>query len=390
MINDLCVAIPIIGSKFWLGGVSYIELLIKAINSLPRVERPQLYMVVSDRTLEFYDLHSHFVHLYDGIFYVGDDISAAKQKVNGQPLIQFSSYDELYQHIDFCYPILSNVYPHRPAASWIPDFQHRHLPEFFSKEEYIARETRFARIADEARMVVLSSYDAEKDYRQFYPNSCAVTKVLPFYAFPQEQWYEGNPVSIQEFYQLPDKFLICCNQFWIHKNHKRLFESIAILRRQGRDVYLVCTGSTSDYRAAAYFDDLKRYLKELNIEDLVHILGLIPRENQVQLIRRSAAVVQPSLFEGWSTVVEDCRVLGKTMILSDLPVNIEQNPDHSFYFNRTDAADLAKKITEVWHAEAPGPNIEREAQAKEKAASFVENFARRFSDIVLISKQVFG
>ena len=51
-------------------------------------------------------------------------------------------------------------------------------------------------------------------------------------------------------------------------------------------------------------------------------------------MRKAMAVIQPSLFEGWSTVVEDARALGKPMILSDFPVQIEQDPPSSDYFER--------------------------------------------------------
>ena len=44
------------------------------------------------------------------------------------------------------------------------------------------------------------------------------------------------------------------------------------------------------------------------------LLGLIPRRYQVEVFRNSTAIVQPSKFEGWSTIVEDTRAIGRPII----------------------------------------------------------------------------
>ena len=56
------------------------------------------------------------------------------------------------------------------------------------------------------------------------------------------------------------------------------------------------------------------------------------------------AVVNPSLFEGWSSTVEEAKSMGKRIILSDIPTHREQNPPCGYYFNPGDSASLAKII----------------------------------------------
>ncbi|UFS72800.1 glycosyltransferase [Geomonas sp. RF6] len=234
----------------------------------------------------------------------------------------------------------------------------------------------------EAQILVFSSNSALDDFNRFYPGSPALTRVLPFYALPQEKWYSTEFLAVQERYGLPDRFLICSNQFWAHKNHPVLFEAIAKLHRTGHDMHLACTGYTVDYRAPGYFEALQDQLRQLGIEHLVHILGNIPRQDQIQLVRRALAVVQPSLFEGWSTVVEDCRVLGKTMILSDLPVHQEQAPRHGVYFERHSSDSLAATVRNLLPRLAPGPDRVREREAAEEAKDLVVAYGRRFCAIV--------
>jgi hypothetical protein len=55
-------------------------------------------------------------------------------------------------------------------------------------------------------------------------------------------------------------------------------------------------------------------------------------------------VLQPSQFEGWSTVIEDARSVGRPVIASDFPVHLEQNAPGSTFFHMGDADDCARAM----------------------------------------------
>ena len=69
------------------------------------------------------------------------------------------------------------------------------------------------------------------------------------------------------------------------------------------------------------FDYLKKFVTDNNISENVLFLGFIDRKEQLKIMQHSEAVIQPSLFEGWSTVIEDARALNKYIIASDLRVH---------------------------------------------------------------------
>ena len=108
------------------------------------------------------------------------------------------------------------------------------------------------------------------------------------------------------------------------------------------------------------------------------ILGLIERAEQIQLLRRCVAVVQPSLFEGWSTIVEDARVFGKRILMSDIAVHKEQNPPNGLYFEHASRRSLADRLDEVWKTGIPGPDLEKETEARTKAIEKAHAYARSF------------
>lgn len=382
MIRNIRIGLSIVGDKDWMGGVIYLEHLAHAIAMLEQNRRPPLYLIVKEENLDSYALHSRVIKYLDGVIFWGKDCDQAKQFLPAD-FRHCINIQELLAHIDFIYPVISGVPDWCCSAEWIPDFQHVHLPRFFSQQEIDNRNKWFGRVAEDTSLLVLSSQSAKRDFLRIYPQAKVMIRTLPFYLFPEKDWYLPDPIQIQKKYNLPDLFLICCNQFWIHKNHKLLFKAIAALNMKSLKVHLVCTGSTKDSRCPEYFSDLKHILQSLEIEEQVHILGKIPRLDQIQLIRRSVMVVQPSLFEGWSTVVEDSRSLGKRMLLSDLDVHMEQSPKNAVYFDRTSVTDLETKIQQSLPTLSCGPNRLRESEANTEAVKLVKEYGERFCNIAI-------
>jgi glycosyltransferase involved in cell wall biosynthesis len=83
-------------------------------------------------------------------------------------------------------------------------------------------------------------------------------------------------------------------------------------------------------------------------------------------MRRACAVIQPSLFEGWSTVIEDARMLGRPLIVSDIPVHREQIETSGTFFEPTNPLSLAHALITMDSSLEPGPDPAREAQARQE------------------------
>lgn len=98
----------------------------------------------------------------------------------------------------------------------------------------------------------------------------------------------------------------------------------------------------------------------------MQVLGVVPRSDYVQLVRAAALIVQPSRYEGWSSVVEDARALRKRIVLSDIAVHLEQAPPGGIYFRTGDATAFAGRIVEG--LEVPLPADERTANDRPSRA----------------------
>lgn len=180
---------------------------------------------------------------------------------------------------------------------------------------------------------------------------------------------------------LADKYLYVANQFWVHKEHLTLFQALHDLRGRGLTPQLVCTGTMEDGRDPKYTDQIKSFLRDRGLTEQVRLLGMLSRADQVAVLRHASAVVQPSRFEGWSTVVEDAKAVGRPVILSDIKVHREQLPDAHF-FTMGSARSLAEALARFLPHAEPGPDPEAEARARATAQARAREAARSFLSIV--------
>ena len=91
-------------------------------------------------------------------------------------------------------------------------------------------------------------------------------------------------------------------------------------------------------------------------------------------MKNSYAIIQPSLFEGWSTVVEDAKALNKFIFLSDLNVHKEQNPKNASFFDATNEEDLVEKLMNVKPTYEPYDYTENRKQFAKDFLEIIYNY----------------
>jgi glycosyltransferase involved in cell wall biosynthesis len=392
MNKPLKIALIMQGSRDWMGGVEYIKNIIFALRSLPvEVQKKFNVYLVCNGTVED-GLVSQLSQYLDGVYDTRECLPPATilnrlkwkfrrilKKIDNPRWSDFFKSEK----IDFAYPYADNsgLVDSTLSAAWIPDFQHKYLLQFFTVEDIQQRDASFKRIAQQSHLVVLSSKAAEEDFHQFFPDFAHKTKVLTFKTSLAQKIYEENAEIVSVKYNLPKLFFIISNQFWQHKNHLVVLQALSLLKEKNISPNIVCTGHIYDARKPEHSDLILQTIHLLGLSSQIYILGLIPKADQIQLIRRSIAVVQPSLFEGWSTSVEDARCLGKKVILSDLPVHLEQSPPDSQFFDRHSPEQLADLIKTLWDDAVAGPDSEKEAAARELNQAEVRDFGYRFLEL---------
>lgn len=364
----------------WIAGVLYIQTVIRALAELPETVRPRMHLLMHRATdiAHYGDLQHALASTirYDHIAasswrrWMKNCLRRLSGKESLQRCIRQAGVDVVFP----CMKPMGKSFP-VPWIGWIPDFQHRRLPELFSADERGSRDRHYQGILDEAAHVVVSSEDARADLLRFYRVCPERISVYRFRTHADPRWFEGDPHETVRELGLPRKFLMFPSQWWKHKNHLVLIEAMARVRDAGiDDVFLVLTGKDSDFRHPDHAQEIRRAIAGHGLEERIRDLGLLPRWQQVQLMRAACAIVQPSCFEGWSMLVEDCRALGKTVFLSDIPVHREQAYPRVEVFAPESADQLASRIAARWSSLLPGPDFGAESGAcRENARLIREN-----------------
>ena len=364
-------------NKKWLGGRYYLHNIIRCNQLLE-----------SDRRLDIKDLywqnkpdpdHDDFEEVRKligppvTIVPPKNPVSRASRKLRNLVRGTKGAKDLFQQcRVDCLFPVAPCENHYTPYVFWLPDFQYLRRPDLLSPKLVDWLRTYFSEQVAKSDVVVLSSYDALNDFNEVFPSHASKSAVLQFVSVPNDEWWQRKPEDVSRQYNLPTRYMIACNQFTKHKNYPFLLEVIERLTGIEPAFGLVCTGGVFDHRAEDHFETLRRMVTEKGLSDRVKLLGMVPRSDQIALIRNAVAVLQPSMFEGWSTVIEDARALGKTVIASNLAVNAEQLGAKYQYLLLTDEPDSwAESISKVLSEVTITHNLELEKNA------LVENLRRQ-------------
>ena len=266
-----------------------------------------------------------------------------------------------------------------PTVGWIPDFQHVALPGFFSPTERITLDAQFRSILALCDKVILSSECALSDLRAFSPPYAYKAELLQFVASPIPLTHAAPISTLEALYQFTGPYFILPNQFWAHKNHRIVISALRELKTRGTPLLVLATGSTQDHRNPIFFSSLMQYAEESDVLDYFRVLGQIPFTHLCGLMRHATAFLNPSQFEGWSTSVEEAKSMGKQIVLSDIAVHKEQNPDRSFFFTSDSAISLADAMTAASAAFTP----EEDAAHQQAALTIFFERQRRFGEAYL-------
>ncbi len=384
------IGIPIAGFMDWGGGIDFLRIILKGLNAVKVKYNLQLVILVPEAKdlsyLEQFKLQikKTINHLSKSNKFTTSipkhDIKQIEKTLSKEAKFEIRFYSNSSksliqtcknEKIAVLVPSYFNLGKDfkLPWVGYIPDFQHKYYPAFFSNKESKIRESIFIKYLKEANTIVVNAKAVKSDITKFYGNVNAEVFSLPFCPlYKQEE--ERNLVDISKF-NLPENYFLISNQFWKHKDHATAFKALAeFIKSSSNEVHLVCTGSMSDYRFPDYINYLKQLIIDLGIDSRLHLLGYILKEEQQEIMLRSKAVIQPTLFEGGpgGGSVYEALALGVPVLMSDIPVNKEIINPLAYFFKAGDENSLAAKMFELLSIEHLDKNSFKENQLKETLA----------------------
>ena len=229
---------------------------------------------------------------------------------------------------------------HPPAVTTILDLQHELLPELFSPVERLYRRFTYRNSALRSRLVIAISEHVKETVVERLDLPPERVRVVHLGVDP-ERFKPGDAVR--------EPFLLYPAINWPHKNHARLVEAFALVRRERPDLRLVLTGSgheSTTYPAG------------------VESLGRVGDETLADLYRRASALVFPSLYEGFGQPPLEAMASGCPVAAARSGALPEVCGDAARYFDPTSVEDLAAAVLDVLAApqDLVARGLERAAQ----------------------------
>jgi glycosyltransferase involved in cell wall biosynthesis len=237
-----------------------------------------------------------------------------------------------------------------PAVTTVLDVQHEALPQFFSRAELAYRRIAYRWSVQRSTLVITISQHA-------------VQELVDHLGVPEERIrliHLGiDHATLKPSDEQQGTFLLYPARAWPHKNHRTLFVAFEVLRQRHPDLELVLTSY------------------EGPTPDGVRSLGHTPREELVRPYQTAAALVFPSLYEGFGQPPLEAMACGCPVACSNAASLPEVCGDAARLFDPTSVEQIVDAVGEV--LARPG---EWRAKGLARAAGFTwESTARAHDDV---------
>jgi glycosyltransferase involved in cell wall biosynthesis len=208
-----------------------------------------------------------------------------------------------------------------PSAVTLHDLQHLDLPQLFPRSERVFRALAWHRSVRKAQIVIVPSgfvRDRLVEKLRFDPSRVRVIH----HGIAHERFRPGTEAR--------EPFVLYPAKTWPHKNHARLLEAFALLRRERPELRLVLAGG----------DPLPPH-------DGVDQVGRCSLDELASLYRRASALVFPSLYEGFGQPPLEAMASGCPAAVSNAASLPEVCGDAARSFDPESPQEIAAAVAEV-------------------------------------------
>jgi len=210
-----------------------------------------------------------------------------------------------------------------PAVTTVLDLQHEFYPEFFSAAELryrrvvygwtVRRSELVLTISEHARETLIERLDLEPD------------RVRAIHLAVDHERFRPS-------YEPRSRFVLYPANRWPHKNHERLFEAFALVRLEHPGLRLVLTGQGH---------------RDKRLPQGIEERGRVSNGELTRLYQTAAALVFPSLYEGFGQPPLEAMACGCPVAASDIEPLREVCGDAARYFDPTSSEAMAQALLDV-------------------------------------------
>src|SRR3990170_201155 len=202
-----------------------------------------------------------------------------------------------------------------PSVLTFHDMQHEFFPEFFTDRELRDRVATYKSSAESAVRIIAISEHTKQTLIDVYGIDAGKIDVVYNGCWPEFRVIddESELAEARGKYGLYRPYLFYPAATWPHKNYRRLFTALRLLKeRDGYDGELVLTG-IAQARNAEILGEIERS----GLTRDVRVLGLIPNAELPFLYNLADMLVFSSLFEGFGIPLVEAMACGCPVVCAN-------------------------------------------------------------------------
>jgi glycosyltransferase involved in cell wall biosynthesis len=216
------------------------------------------------------------------------------------------------------------------------------FPEVSNFGEYQRREYIFKNLG-RAYLILVDSESLKNKIAVRYQVDVDRVVVMPFSLNPLLSIDKTEKLVEKEVlynYGIEPGYFFYPAQFWPHKNHIRILQALALLKKTGTRINCIFVGG---HQGGS--NHVESMIKKYNLSDLVKILGFVDSSHMEYLYKGSVAVIMPTYFGPTNIPPLEAWFYGKPIIYSrHLSVGFE---DAVIRCDVDDAESLANAMKDV-------------------------------------------
>jgi len=229
-----------------------------------------------------------------------------------------------------------------PYIFTVWDVGHRvipYFPEVSSNGEWEVRERLYKKMLFKASYIITGNETGKKEVLENYPMNPEKVRVVPF---PTPLKDTNTLCDYNLTMQIETPYIFYPAQFWPHKNHISLIETVKYLHENSYQIHCYLVGSDKGNMVC-----VENKIIEYNLEEYIHILGFVDDNTLVYLYKNALALTFVSLLGPNNLPPIEAVSLGCPVIISNLPGHIEQMGDAALPVDAIDPVEIGNAVIKL-------------------------------------------
>ena len=255
-------------------------------------------------------------------------------------------------------------------ATTVHDFTARRYPKMIRPLSRTIKKILIPRTVKKSAALLPVSEWIKNELAEFYPHVKSTPTIVRVVGNAVKEWRD----DIAGFILKRENFLFCPGNLEPRKNHLRLIKALDIVNDSGFNINLRLSGPCGWDNA-----ELLRQIKSGPVSSRIEYLGFISDEELLKQYLTSAAVVFPSLYEGFGIPVLEALKLNTPVLTSRGTVMEEIAGENALYFDPYDVNSIAGTI--ISFLKTGGPVISRSSLDRYSWRRSAENLLAVFEEL---------